>query len=829
MSTLKFAFRSLVKTPFISCIAIVSLALGLGANAAIFSLFEHILLRSLPVQQPQQLVNLCSTGPISGSISTSDPGSCVFSHPMFRDLEQVDDVFDGVAGYRSFGANVSYQGSTEGADGMSVSGDYFRTLGVQPALGRVLSPEDDRTPGAHRVVVLSYDYWTSRFAQDPAVLNQPITLNGEPLTIVGVSGEGFKGTNLGNAPDFFVPIIMREALVPNFVGLDERRNYWVYSFARLARDQSLESAQTVANQRYRQIIQDVELDLQGNQTPAWLERFEAKTLELEAGSRGQSSMIEESKTPLLLLLSVTGFVLLIACANVANLLLTKAVDRSGEIALRMSLGARRSQVVAQLLAESVLLAVLGGLVGLAVARATLIFLASLLPTGGGAPPFPLTLGPIAWAFFGILTLVTSLVGLVPALKATRHDLADAMKAQTSKASGARSVVRFRMGLTVAQIAISMALLVAAGLFIKSLLNASRVDLGIDTPRIATFAMSPELNGYSPEESKNLFARVEQEVATQPGVASIAGSMVPLISGSNWTNNVEVDGYEAEPDENTNASFNAVGPGFFRTLGIPLIDGREFTEADVAGSPKVAIVNESFARRFELGRDAVGRFMQAGSGGENDIEIVGLVEDSKYAQVKQEIPPMYYMPYRQDEDLGFLNFYVRAQGDPSALLPTLRSAVQGLDPNLPVGDLRTMQTQVDEDLFLDGLLTKLSAGFALIATLLAAIGLYGTLAYSVSQRSGEIGLRMALGADSNSVLSMILRQVGILTLVGAVIGLGAALGLGRAAASLLYELEGHDPTVLIASLVLLVVVALLSGLAPALRASRIDPMIALRNE
>ncbi len=828
MNPLKYSFRSLVKTPLVSAIAILSLALGIGANAAIFSIFESMLLRSLPVQEPQSLVNLCATGPSSGWISNGTAGECVFSYPMFRDLEAVPEVFDGVAAYREFGANLAFKGATLSAEGSTVSGSYFPTLGLHPALGRLFDSRDDTTPGAHPIVVLSHAYWTNSLAQDPSVLNQALTVNGVPLLIVGVAPQGFRGPTLGEEPDIFIPLSMREALVPGFPDLENRKGYWAYLFARLAPGVSLERAQLAANQRYRQIIQDVELPLQTSTSENYLARFAEKTLELTPGKRGQSSLMKDSKTPLLLLLGVTGFVLLIACANVANLLLTKATERSGEIALRMSLGARRRQVVTQLLSESLLLSAFGGALGLVVAMITLETFEALLPSNSGAL-IALELGPVAWLFLLVLTLVTSLVGLVPALKVSRPDLAHAMRAQSSKVSGTRAVIRFRMALATIQIAMSLALLVAAGLFAKSLLNVSKVDLGIEVDRLATFGVSPELNGYKPTDSRSLFIRLENEIAALPGVTGVAGSMVPIIAGSNWGTNVTVEGFEAEPDADTNSRYNEVSPAFFSALGIPLISGRVFTENDVEGSPKVAIVNETFAKKFGLDREAVGRRMQMGSRGENDIEIVGLVKDSKYSEVKGETPPLFFLPYRQDDALGSLNYYVRTEGDPAALQETLRATVNRADPSLPVEELRTLETQVRENVFLDTLLSRLSAAFALLATILAAVGLYGTLAYSVSKRSGEIGLRMALGADSARVQRMILKQVGLLTAVGAGLGLVAAIAIGRAAGSLLYELDGWDPTVLVGSSVFLLLIALLAGGVPARRASRIDPMVALRDE
>lgn len=825
------ALRSLLKTPLVTTVAILSLALGMGANAAIFSLVESIILRHLPVQEPERLVNLLAPGPKSGSQSSNNAGDTdsIFSYPMFRDLEEgASEAFTGIAAHCAFGANLAYEGNTSSSAGMFVSGSYFEILGLEPALGRLFQVADDRTPGAHPLVVLSHSYWQKRFDRDPAILNESLIVNGRPLTILGVAPQGFRGTTLGSDPEIFVPISMREALVPGWEGLENRRSYWIYLFARLAPGVSLEQAQAAINVPYRAIIQDVELDLQTGASERTLERFKAKEIHLEPGPQGQSTMQEGASVPLLLLLGVTGFVLLIACANIANLLLVRATNRSGEIAVRLSLGAQRRQIIAQLLAESFLLAALGGVLGILVAQGTLRFLLSLMPAAGGLG-FDLAVGPATLLFLAVLTLVTGLVGLFPALHCTKGDLATALKGQAGKASASRGTKTFRAAMATLQIALSMMLLISAGLFTKSLLNVSKVDLGIEVEHISSFGLSPDLNGYTDAASRNLFERTTEELQAYPGVTGVAASLVPLISGSNWGSNVSVQGFEAGPDTDTHSNYNEVGPGFFRTLGIPLVAGREFVAQDDLGTPKVAVVNETFARKFELGQDAVGKRMQIGSGGELDIEIVGLVKDASYSEVKDKVPPLVYLPYRQNERIGAINFYVRSATPPEQLLPSLRSVVSELDPNLPIENLQTLAMQVRDNVFLDRLLTTLSASFALLATLLAALGLYGVMAYSVAQRRHEIGLRMALGANASRVRRLVLGQVGWMTLVGSILGLLGALAVGRVAQSLLYEMEGHDPSVLLISVALLVLVALGAGLVPAQRAARIDPMTALREE
>ncbi len=832
MLNLKLAARTLLKTPFVTAVAIVSLALGIGANGAIFSLFDQMLLRALPVPEPDRLVNLGAPGPKPGSQSCNDAGDCdqVFSYPMFRDLERQQTVFTGIAAHRLFGANLAFEGRTVSGTGLMVSGSYFPTLGTVPALGRLLDRGDDRAVGEALVVVLGHDYWRTRFGGDAGVLNDTLIVNGQALTIVGVAAAGFRGTTLGSDPQVYVPITLRGLMSPGFDGFDNRRSYWAYLFARLKPGVALAQARAAINVPYRAIVSEVEAPLQEGMSDRTMARFLDRKITVEEGARGQSSLHAEVRAPLILLLAVAGVVLLIACANIANLLLARSAARGSEMGVRLAIGASRRKLISQLLAESCLLAAFGAVAGLAVARWTLAFIASLLPPeASGSLTFTLDLGVVAFA--AALALGTGILfGLFPAFESTRLDLASTLKGQTGQPSGSRAAARFRTALVTAQIALSTALLVSAGLFLKSLINVSRIDLGLEIDRVLTFAVSPELNGYEPARSRALFERAEEELAALPGVTGVTASMVPLLAGSNWGNSVRVQGFEADADTDVNSRFNEIGPGYFRTLGVPLLAGREFTAADVAGAPKVAIVNQVFAEKFGLGRDAVGRLMARGGRDEElDTEIVGLVQNAKYSEVKGVVPPLFFTPYRQDEDVGFMYFYVRTALEPGELKSAVAGVVARLDPNLPVEELKTMPQQVRENIVLDRVLSTLSAAFAALATLLAAVGLYGVLAYTVAQRTRELGLRMALGADGSRLRWMVLRQVGRMTLTGGLIGLAAALALGTLARSQLYELEGHDPAVLLAAGALLALVALIAGLLPAVRASRVDPMRALRYE
>jgi len=835
MSSLKFAARTLFKTPFVTIVAIASLALGLGSTAAIFSLFNQLLLQPLPVPQPDRLVNLLSPGPKPGSQSCGEQGDCdhTFSYPMFRDLEREQTVFTGLAAHRLSSANLAYGGQTINGELLLVSGSYFPVLGIQPALGRLIAPGDDRAIGESPVVVLSHAFWTTRFAADPNVLNQTMIVNGQAMTIIGVAPRGFTGTTIGAEPKVFVPITLKDPVNPWGSRMDNnRRQYFIYLFARLKPGVTIEQARAQLGAKYHAIVNDVEAPLQKGMSDQTMARFRAKALGIDPGQRGQSTVPNNAGPSLRMLLGVTVFVLLIACANIANLLLVRSAGRAGEIAVRLSIGASRAQLIKQLLTESLLLAVLGGVAGLVVAQWTLDLIASLLPrlaTTG----FEWTINRSVVLFAGLLTIGTGLLfGLFPAIHSTRPDLASALKGQSGQPSGARAAARFRTSLATTQIALSMALLVAAGLFTRSLMNISRVDLGLKADNIVMFGVSPVLNGYTPDRSRQLFDAIEDRFSAMPGVTGVSNALVPLVGGNNWGNDVSVEGFPAGPDTDVNSRFNEVGDGYFRTLGVPLVAGREFTRADTFGAAKVAIVNEAFAKKFNLGRTAVGKRMAQSSAANAklDIEIVGLVPNVKYSEVKRDTPPVFFVPYRQEEKIfGFTTFYVRTSNDPETFLNTVPRVIAALDPNLPVEELRTLPQQVRQNVFLDRMISVLSAAFAALATLLAAIGLYGVLAYTVSQRTREIGLRMALGADASRVRRMIMRQVAIMTIVGGAIGLTVAAWLGKLSQSLLFQLKGDDPVVLTAATIALTIVALAAGFIPAHRAAQVDPMQALRYE
>ena len=833
MTNIRLALRMLLKAPVVTSVAIGSLALGIGANAAIFSLYSGILLRPLAVAEPERLVNLEAPGPKGGSSSCDGSGGCdeVFSYPMFRDLRREQTVFTDIAAHRGFGASVTYRGQTVSLQGTQVSGSYFPTLGLVPALGRLFGPEVDAPVGGHPVVVLGHEFWQSDLGGTRDVLGEALVVNGQPLTIVGVAPAGFQGTTFNQPSRIFVPLTMHGRLSGG-AGQDRfenRLSYWLYLFARLAPAVSREQARAAMQPRYRGILSEVEAPLLAGASDDARARFVARPLPLEDGRRGQNIVEDVAGSRLFLLFVVTGVVLLIACANIANLLLARAAARASEMAVRLAIGARRRHLLLQLLTESCLLAVLGGAAGLLAAQWTLRFIGVLLPPEA-FEYVPLTLDPYAVPFTGALALATGvLFGLFPAFHGTRAALISVLKDEAGQPGGARSAAGFRHGLVVAQFALAAALLLVGGLFIQSLWNQGRVDLGIRTADVVTFRLSPALDGRGDAQARALYERVEDALAAQSAVTAVTAASTPVLAGSGQGTSVMVEGFEVGPDTNRSTRFNQIGADYFRTLGIPLLAGRTFTGSDVRGAPPVAIVNEAFARRFGLGREAVGR--RLGRGGLDaalDTEIVGLVADTRQDDPRRPAPPLLFVPYRQEETVGSLAFYVRSALPAAGLLRSIPALVAELAPSLPVTGLGTLAQQVEDAGFQDRAMAVLSAAFAGVATMLAAIGLYGVLAYAVAQRTREIGLRMALGADAARLRAMVLGQVARMTLAGGALGFVAALGLARVAESMLYEVDGLPPAVAAAAGLVLTGVALAAGLVPAHRAARVDPMNALRH-
>ncbi|GAB4359090.1 MAG: ABC transporter permease [Bryobacter sp.] len=831
MRDLRFAFRALWNSPLVSLVAILSLALGIGANTAIFSLFDQTLARPLPVPDAEQLVNITSNGPKPGSQSTNNAGGMesIFSYPMLRDLERVQQVFTGVAGHRSAGGNLAFAGQTTSGSLMLVSGSYFPVLGLRPALGRLFTVDDDKTPGGHRVVVLSHSYWTEKFNRDPGILGQALTVNGLPMTILGVAPEGFRGTTLTLDPEVFVPLSMRAELTPGWEGLDRRNNYWIYVFARLRPGVSREQAEAALQGPFLSIIRDVELAQNRGLSDKAKERFRNQKLSLVPGAKGQSNFGGEARTPIIILFTITGFVLLIACANIANLLLARAANRAKEFSVRLSLGATRWQLMRQLLAESLLLSLAAGAAGLLVAYGTTQLILSFLPADITSI-FSASFQPPVYAFsFCLSVLAGFLFGLFPAMHATKQDLAAAMKDQAGNVSSSRAATFFRKSLVTAQIAISLLLLVSAGLFLKSLVQIMKVDLGIVTTQVVGFGLSPSLNRYSPERAKVLYASLEEKLRAVPGVQHAVTVMVPLIAGNNWGTDVDVEGFPKGPDIDNNSRLNTVGDGYFRMMGIPILAGREFQLSDTASAPPVGVVNEAFQRKFSPKGSILGKRVRAGGPKDPGFEVVGVVKDSKYSSVKDPVPPLFFLPYRQSPGFSDGYVYVKSTLATEATVAQIRRIVRELDPALPIEELKTLESQVTENISTDRMISTMAVAFALLATVLAAVGLYGVLAFTFARRTREIGIRLAVGAQPGAIRNLVFRDVAWMAGIGALLGLPAAYALGRLAESELFEMKAGDPVVFLGSLAMVLLVVFLAGYLPARRAMRVDPMTALRYE
>lgn len=826
----RYGIRTLLKNPGFTVVAVLTLALGLGANTAIFSLTDQILLRLLPVDKPEELVVLRSPGPKSGRVwSDGDPAASL-SYPLYKELVDKNNVFSGLLARFAVSLSVAGEGQTERAEGELVSGNYFDVLGVRPALGRLFTSDDDRVVGSGQVLVLSHGYWTRHFGADPGILNKTLTVNGTLMTVVGVTRPGFSGVQVGQTPDIFIPITMKAQMTPNWDGMNDHKDYWLAIIGRLKPGLSAAQAEQALAPVYRQILEE-ELPLMGRFSAEMRQRFVERQMLMGPGSRGRPILQRDAKEPLLVLMGMVGLVLLIACANVANLLMARGAARQREIAIRMAVGAGRLRLVRQFLVESLTLSVIGGGVGLLVASWTIGALIGAIPESTGAVGLSASLDVRLLVFTIVLSVVTGLLfGLLPAIKATRLNLEATLREQGSSVSSGLGQVRFRKGLVLSQVVLTTVLLVGAGLFARSLNNLKQLDLGLRPDHLVAFSLAPELNGYSPQRTTALFDQLHQALASQ-GVDAVSESVIPAFTDSNSSSNVTVDGYQAQEDEEMNVGQNFIGPDYFSTMGIPLVSGREFGASDTATSPKVAVINEAMLRRFFGNRNPIGSRFTFGSGDKvrPDIEIVGVVKDSKHATVRDKVGPFAYLPYSQFKTLGNITFYVKTKQELGAIATSIRREVQRLDGNLPVFNLKTLERQIDESLFADKFLTFLSMCFALLAALLASLGLYGVMAYTVTRRTREIGIRMALGATRGVVSWLILREVVMLALVGLVVGLPAAYGLGRLTESLLFGVKAGDPMVFVGAGLLLTAATLLGGYLPARKAASIDPLVALRCE
>jgi predicted permease len=829
LADLRFALRGFIRTPLFTAVAILSLALGIGANTAIFTLLDQILLRTLPIRAPDELVMLFQRGSHMGS----NAGSRMHSYPIYQDYQRRAEPLAEVIARRLVPASVSIDNRTERVEAELVSGNYFSMLGVKPAVGRIFSSqEDDQVYQGHPAVVLGHDYWTTRFASDPGVVGKKILVNNYPMTIVGVSARGFAGMDPAQATQIRVPILMKPVMLPDWTWLriEDRRARWVQVFARLKPGYTAESAAGPMQGLFRQ-IREYEMTLPAAKDWSAYSRgeFMKGTLHVERAATGYSGLRNDFSTALVVLMCMVGLVLLIACANVANLLIARGFLRQKEIAVRLSLGASRGRLVRQLLVESVTLSLLGGIAGVFLAVVLTRGLLSLVPSEGR----PLLVQ--AWpdlrimGFAVVLTFLTGLVfGLLPALRASRPDLFVTLKDTVGSIAGGGGSLFLRKGLVTVQVALSFLLLFGAGLFVRSLQNLRVTDTGVTLDNLVTFQLSPALSGYDNARGAQFYQDLLERLRSAPGITSAAMAAMPILSGDEWDSSMTVEGHTAKDGEDMQAFMNALSPDYFKTMKIPFIEGRDFTRADLKEEATVAIVNRRFAEHFFNGRSAVGKRLGWGDGPDTKltIEIVGVVADSLYEGPREGVRRQVFIPNFGRNSAAM---YVRAQTGSDTAYNLIRSEVRKLDAGMPVYALKTLESQLDETLLTDRLVALLSAGFGLLATVLASVGLYGVMAFVVARRRKELGIRLALGAQPGKVVWMVMREVLVLLAIGLAVGVPAAIGLGRFVGSQLYGIEADDPLVAVATVLLLTVVSAAAGFIPAQRASRIDPILALRYE
>lgn len=839
LNDVKFAFRAMRRSPLFAIVAILSLALGIGANTAIFTLLDQLLLRELPIKNPDQLVMLFQRGAHNGS----NMGGRMHSYPIYQDYQQKAAPLGEVLCRRLISASFNVGNQTERVSAEMVSGNYFTMLGVRPAAGRVFnSKEDDRQYMGHPVVVLGYDYWMTRFAGDRNIVGKKVLVNNYPMTVVGVSARGFAGVDPARAVQIRVPILMKEAMAPEWgwMHLADRRARWVQVFARLKPGYTIESARPPLQGLFRQVREyEASLPAAKDWSKFARDRFLEGTIHLEKAGTGYSDLRNDFSKALIALMCMVGLVLLIACANVANLLIARAFARQKEIAVRLSIGATRWQLVRQLLVESVVLSIVGAIAGIGLAIAMTRVLLSMVPSEGN----PILIQPepdLRILLFTIgLTFLTALIfGMVPAMRASRPDLAPTLKDTVGSIAGAGGSLYLRKGLVTAQVALSFLLLFGSGLFLRSLQNLKEKQTGFhDIDNLVTFQLAPALNGYNDTRGDNFYRALLDNIRSTTGVKSAGTSVVSLLSGDEWDNTMSVEGHKAKDGEDMQAFMNALSPDYFKTMGIAIQEGRDFDLRDQydievpwhkGGGPKTAIVNRAFADHFFKGKTAIGRKIGWGGGPNTklNIEIVGVAANTLYEGPREGVHRQVFVIA---QGKGSRTFYVRTTMDSKSAYGVLRNEVKKLDAGLPIYSMKTLGSQLDETLMTERLTALLSAAFGFLATLLAAIGVYGVMAFAVARRKKEMGIRLALGAQPGWVLWSVMREVIILLVIGLVIGVPAALALGKLVSTQLYGIQPRDPWVASITVMILVVVATVAGLIPARRASRIDPVLALRYE
>jgi predicted permease len=823
---LRYASRMLIKSPGFTTVTVLTLALGIGANTGLFSLVNSVLLGNLPVRNPQELVIVKYTDSLSHAANED------FSYPMYQSMRDKNAVFANVLSRSGLDFNASYGGQSERAVGEMVSGNYFETLGVQPFLGRLIGPEDDLTPGAHPVAVLSYGYWQRRFGSDPEIVGKDITLNNKSIRVIGIAPPGFYGTEMARNPDIRVPMMMAVVFRPVPANrLQSPRHHWLTILARRKPDVTVAQAQAALDIVFHQVLTEEFQGLGASISAHDKERTFASHVQLDPGNQGFAHLRGEMERPLLLMFSVTGIVLLVACANLANLLLARNAKRKQEILVRLAIGAGRGRLIRQWLTESLLLSLLGGSAGIVVAYWTKTALLGFLPAGYSvnlhAPMDLRVLG------FGLLaSIVTGLLfGLAPALQLSHTGLSVALRNDAPSIAAGERLFSLRSALIFLQVALSLPLLIGAGLFLHSLRNLRGVNTGFVKGNVFLATLNPAMNGYPQERIKSLYDDLLARVRTLPGVSAASLTTSSVISGGWDQEGVKVEGYQAGPDENMSPNAAVVSTGYFLTMGIPFVAGRDFTEQDTASRSKVVIINETMAHYFFGTKDPLGKKISTDDDPKAplDREIIGVVKDAKYVRLSEAPRRHFYAPLAQEPRLFDMTLQVRTSGDPEKIGDLVRAQVHDLDANLPLFATTTLEIQIDDSLTQERLLTWLSTLFGVLATLLASLGLSGVVAFSVARRTREIGIRMALGAQPGDILRNVVGHMAFLVTAGMAVGLAAAYGLSRLLGSMLFEVRSADPLAFAGACIILGVVAGIAAYLPAQRATRVDPVVALRYE
>ena len=832
---IRYCVRTLAKNPAFSLVAIATLALGVGANTAMFSLLDQVVLRLLPVSHPEQLVIVKETGNHYGN----SYGPNTMSWPMFEDLRDNNQVFSGMFCRFPATVTIGYGDQTGQIPVELVSGSYFPILGIGATLGRTIAPEDDAVPDSSPVVVLSYSFWKSYFDGDRKIVGRTIVLNSQAMTVIGVAQPGFDGVELGAPAKVFVPIMMKTEMTPHSDGLKDRRRRlsWVTAYGRLKPGVSPQQAELSLQPLLHGILEmeAQQPEFTRNATAEDRQLFLRNHVELLPGS--DNKLRESMRRPLWLLVALTGAVLLLACANLANLLLARATARERELAVRLAIGAGRSRIVRQLLVESLLLSAAGAAVGLALAfLADRVLLRIYLPADAAAEfvVSPIPDGRVLAFAVGAMLLTSLVFGLLPAVRGSRTEMTLSLKDRSGALSSGG--ISFRRMLVGIQVALSLLLLVGAGLFVRTLRNLENLGPGFPTDHLLTFRIDPSLNGYSDEQTKSFYQRLNVNLQTMPGVTAVGFSTMPLLKGYAWQNAVLGKDFEGAPIEEQPV-LGEVGPGYFATLGIPIVAGRAFTAQDAqATGPAyyaVAVVNESFARKYFPGREPIGqRFGMVNEMlpvSPADIEVVGVIPDKKYRDLRESPPAQAFFPYLEGPHFRFMNIYLRTQADPRQIEDQLLERMRQFDPHVPVVGLQTMDEQIGFSLRTERLVASLSAVFGGLALLLAVIGLYGVMAYTVTRRTREIGVRIAMGATRPKIIGMVMREASVMVLAGLSTGAVLAIVLADLIRSQLFGLDPHDPWTLLGASFSLAMAAGLAGFIPAVRASSVDATKALRQE